>query len=146
MSRTQIFVSYDDVHDQDLRDLLEVQSKRPGSCFELTGCSHGGAISPAWTTSVRNRIRAADEMIVICGENTGDSPRAAAEMQIALEEGTPYFLLWGRRKQMCTKPEGAKRDDGIYSWTQDILESQIQATLRASHPPDVPESLKRRPS
>jgi hypothetical protein len=44
---------------------------------------------------------------------------------------------------MCTKPEGAKSTDAMYSWTRDILESQISATLRNSNPLEVPESCKR---
>ena len=91
----------------------------------------------------RNRIRAADEVVLICGEHTSDSPRMAAELRIALEESKPYLLLWGRREMMCTKPIGAKSTDAMYSWTRDVLESQMSATLRNSKPPEVPESCKR---
>ena len=47
-------------------------------------------------------------MIVICGEHTEASPGMSAEIRIAQEEKTPYFLLWGRRESLCTKPTGAK--------------------------------------
>jgi hypothetical protein len=67
----------------------------------------------------------------------------AAELRIAREEGKPYLLLWGRRELMCTKPEGAKPSDAMYSWTRDILESQLSATLRNAGPLEVPESCKR---
>jgi hypothetical protein len=49
---------------------------------------------------------------------------------MAQEEQTPYFLLWGRRERMCTKPLSAKRIEGMYSWTSEILQSQILLTLR----------------
>jgi hypothetical protein len=46
---------------------------------------------------------------------------------------------------MCTKPEGAKTTDAMYSWAKDILESQIGLTLRNSLPLAVPEALKHPP-
>jgi len=67
----------------------------------------------------------------------------AAELRIIHEEGKPYLLLWGRRERMCTKPEGAKSTDVMYSWTREILERQMNETLRISKPPVVPESCKR---
>jgi hypothetical protein len=139
----RIFVSFDGDHDADLHDLLHAQSMRPGSAFEFSGCSRGGAMTEAWTVSSRTQIRAAEEVVVICSENTNASPRVAAELRIVQEEGKPYLLLWGRRELMCTKPDGAKRTDAMYSWTPDILESQMSATLRNSKPLEVPESCKR---
>jgi hypothetical protein len=100
-------------------------------------------VTGAWTASARNRIRAVDEVLVICGEYTDASSRMAAELRIVQEEEKPYVLLWGRRERMCTKPEGAKSTDVMYSWTRDILERQITETLRNSKPPVVPESCKR---
>jgi hypothetical protein len=143
MSSIQIFVSYDGDHDTDLRDQLLSDSTRPGSRFEFSEHSRGGAVTGAWTASARNRIRAVDEVLVICGEYTDASSRMAAELRIVQEEEKPYVLLWGRRERMCTKPEGAKSTDVMYSWTRDILERQITETLRNSKPPVVPESCKR---
>ncbi len=143
MTRIRIFVSFDGDHDVDLHDRLRADSMRRGSAFEFSAHSQGGTISDTWTTTSRNRIRAADEVVVICGEHTNASPRVAAELRIAREEGKPYLLLWGRRELMCTKPEGAKPTDAMYSWTRDILENQIIATLRNSNPLVVPESCKR---
>ena len=66
------------------------------------------------------------------------------ELDITREEEKPYLLVWGRRDQMCTKPEGALPGDGMYSWTHDILESQMAATLRAATPRVIPDAYKRR--
>ena len=44
---------------------------------------------------------------------------------------------------MCTKPVGFKRDDGMYSWTWEILQNQIAATLRNARPLEIPERYKR---
>ncbi len=143
MSRIRIFISFDGDHDADLRDLLQEQCDRPGSMFEFAARSQGASLNESWNASSRSRIRAADEMVVICGEHTNASPRVAAELRIAQEEDKPYLLLWGRREMMCTKPVGAKNTDVMYSWTREILEGQMTTTLRNWKPREVPESAKR---
>ena len=72
--------------------------------------------------------------------------RVSAELRIAQEEQKPYFLLWGRREIMCTKPVGSKRDEGMYSWTWGILQNQIVTTLRQAEPLEIPENCKRQPA
>jgi hypothetical protein len=143
MPRIHIFVSYDSEHDRDLHDLLHAQSVRPGSAFQISPRAPGVSATETWTSSTRTRIRAADEVVVICGEHTDESLRVAMELGIAQEEDKPYFLLWGRRDRMCTKPDGARPTDAMYSWTRDILEGQMSATIRNSKPRKVPENCKR---
>ena len=143
MTLINVFVSYDGDHDTDLHEQIRAESNRQGSGFELSDRSRGGAMTDTWTASARTRIRAADEILVICGEYSDASSRMAAEIRIVHEEGKPYMLLWGRRERMCTKPAGAKPTDAMYSWTRDILERQMSETLRTSKPPVVPESCKR---
>lgn len=143
MKRIRIFVSFDREHDTDLGARLETEAKRTGSTFELCGHSHAGGVSEAWTESSRARIRAADGLIVICGEHTDASPHVATELRIAQEEGKPYMLLWGRREAMCKKPEGAKPADAMYSWTRPILESQVDMVVRGAKPFEVPDNCKR---
>jgi hypothetical protein len=143
MPRILIFVSFDGDHDSDLHDLLHAQSMTPGSPFEFSARSQGGAMTEAWTESSRTRIRAADEVVVICGEHTNASPQVAAELRIAQEEKRPYFLLWGRRGLMCTKPKTAKPADGMYSWTWEILPSQILSIHRAARSDERVAQLRR---
>lgn len=130
MSRVRIFVSYDVDHDARLFELLLAESKAPGSAFEVAGASEHLSASESWSDGVRHRIQAADQMIVICGEHTEASIGMSTELRIAREVHTPYFLLWGEREVMCTKPVGAKPSEGIYSWTRPILANQIAMTLR----------------
>jgi hypothetical protein len=80
---------------------------------------------------------------VICGEHTAASLSASAELRIAREEQKPYFLLWGRRESMCTKPAGARSTDCMYSWTWAILQSRIVMTLRKALPCKVSKDCKR---
>jgi hypothetical protein len=146
VSRIRVFLSFDGDHDGDLHDRLQTLATRPGSSFECSARSDGHSLNEAWNAASRTRIRAADEVVVICGEHTNASPRVAAELRIAQEEGKPYLLLWGRRECMCTKPEGAKPGDAMYSWAGDMLDTQISATLRNSRPREVAEALKRPPA
>jgi hypothetical protein len=130
VSKIQIFVSFDIEHDEELFKLLLAQSGTLGPGFEVLGSSERLTSRDVWSESVRRRIREADQMIVICGEHTESSARVSDELRIAREEQTPYFLLWGRREMMCTKPFGAKSDEGMYSWTRQILQDQITFTSR----------------
>ena len=146
MAKVRIFMSYDLENDEDLHDLLLEQSLRPSAGFEISARSDAGTTTDPWDESVRRRICEADEVIVICGEHTESSPRVSAELRIAQEEQKPYFLLWGRRESMCTKPVGSRRDEGMYSWTWEILQNQIVTTLRQAEPLEIPEHCKRRPA
>ena len=69
--------------------------------------------------------------------------RVFAELRIAQEEQKPYFLLWGRREIMCTKPTGAKSSEGMYSWTSQILQDQITLTTRKAHWKTTAGTMKR---
>ena len=143
MGNVRIFISFDLDHDQDLHDQLLEQSSRQASGFEISARSEARTMSDLGDEKLRRRICEADEVIVICGEHTASSMPMSAELRVAQEKQKPYFLLWGRRESMCTKPVGAKRDEGMYSWTWDILQSQIVTTLRNAQPLEIPEQYKR---
>ena len=143
MPNVRIFMSFDSDHDQDLHDLLLEQSRRQSSGFEISARSEAATMTDRWDEKVRRQISEVDEVIVICGEHTASSVRVNAELRIAQEEQKPYFLLWGRRERMCTKPTGSKRDDSMYSWTWEILQDQITTTLRKARPREVAERYKR---
>ena len=143
MTQTRIYVSFDRENDSDLNELLNAQSHRPGSTFEVMKSQRRKTAHPGWDLETRTRIQAADELLVICGEHTHNSMLVSLELAIAQEEDRPYMLLWGRRDKMCMKPDGARRLDSMYSWTREILESQISATIRDSKPLVVPENCKR---
>ena len=143
MPNVRVFMSFDPENDADLRDLLLEQSRRQCSGFEISARSEAVTMTDRWDESVRRQISGVDEVIVICGEHTASSVRVNAELRIAQEEQKPYFLLWGRRERMCTKPAGSKRDDSMYSWTWEILQDQIITTLRKARPREVAERYKR---
>ena len=123
--QVRVFVSYDREHDGDLHDLLVEQASKSTSGFEISARSRARAPTDLWDEALRREIREADEVIIICGEYTDCSERVGTELRIAREEERPYFLLWGRRELMCTKPATAKPAEGMFSWTWEILHSQI---------------------
>jgi hypothetical protein len=139
----RVFMSFDASHDDDLRAKLLGESVKAGSGFEILACSELADMTSSWSERARRRIGAADEVIVICGEHTEDSLQVALEIGIAQQEHKPYFLLWGRREVMCTKPAGAKADDGMYSWTADIIRDQLAATVRVHRSREEAERHKR---
>ncbi len=130
IDQVHVFVIFDVEHDRDLYELLHAQSNSSGCAFGVIGGSEGTSESEPWRENVRRQIREADQVIVICGEHTEASPHMHAELLIATDEKKPYFLLWGRRGIMCTKPSGAKPAEGMYSWTLQFLYDQIDFNLR----------------
>jgi hypothetical protein len=78
-----------------------------------------------WKTKARQRIKAVDVVAVICGQYTHTASVVAAELSIAQEESKPYFLLWGRKDETCTKPTSALSSDKIYEWTWANLKALI---------------------
>lgn len=136
---SRVFVSYDRAHDGDLRDRLLAEARGSG-VYAVAACSEPGH-SDGLDERVRERIAAADAVIVICGEYTDECSGVSNELRITHEEQKPHLLLWGRRASMCKKPAGAKPDDAIYGWTPDILRAQFQVLMRIKR--DVPEHLRR---
>ena len=128
MSQARVYISFDIDHDRELYERLLAQARESGFC--VSGESQFDSSHDRWTERARHRIREADEVIVICGEHSEASLGMSAEIRIAQEEKTPYFLLWGRRGAMCTKPIGAKSAEGMYNWTREILEDQVAIALR----------------
>lgn len=133
-NKVRIFASYDREHDEDLLDRLVEQASRATSAFEISGRSTTRGRRDYWDDRLRSSIQEVDQVIVICGEHTDASSRVGAELRIAQEEERPYVLLWGRRDPMCTKPATARPADSMYSWTPEILQSQILIHRRLSAP------------
>jgi hypothetical protein len=143
MTNVNIFVSYDLENDTDLFDLLLEQSANSSLGFEVSGRSEASTLKDPEGAGLRRRICEADQVIVICGEHTDASMGVFAELRIAQEEQKPYFLLWGRRESMCTKPTGAKATEGMYSWTSQIIQDQITLTTRNAHWETTASGMKR---
>jgi len=126
LSKTRVFVSFDYDNDSQLKAFLVGQAKHADSPFEIADHSIKQAITSGdWKANARTRIRRADIVCVICGQNTHTASGVSIELQIAQEEGCPYFLLWGYKDKQCTKPKAAKTSDKIYTWSWPNLKNLI---------------------
>ena len=126
MNRKLAFTSFDFDHDEDLRNLLVGQARNPDSPFAIEDWSVKEPLTGDWKQKVRSRIRGADVVIVICGQYTHTASGVAEELMIAREEDKPYFLLKGRKNDICTKPQTALKSDEIQEWTWENLRKCIE--------------------
>ena len=131
-ARIRIFVSFDLEHDRDLYALMLDEAALPNSGFEVSGHSEIRSAMDHSSEVARRGIEEADGVIFICGEHTEGALPMGNELRLAQEGQTPYLLLWGRREIMCTKPIGAKPAEGMYSWTSEIMKTQLEVMLRTS--------------
>lgn len=120
----RVFISFDYDNDVVLKDFLIGQAKLPGSPFLIADWSIKVA-SPSWRSEARRRIRAADLVIVICGNHTDTATGVAIELRIAQEEGIEYFLLNGYSDSTGRRPTSAKATDKIYKWNWDNLKTLV---------------------
>lgn len=123
MAKTRVFVSFDYDYDNDLKNALVGQARMDDSPFEIADWSIKEP-SRSWQSEARERIRRAQQVIVICGERTHLAKGVEIEVRIAQEERRPYFLLWGRPDKTCRQPPGTK-SDSMYRWTWDNLKTLI---------------------
>ena len=124
-TKKKAFVSYDFDHDEDAKIMLAEQAKLPDSPFEITDVSAKGPLTDDWCDKVRLQMGNIDVVIVLCGEHAFLAKGMAAELTIAQEKNTPYFLLMAYAHRTCTKPTSAMSSDKIYEWTWDNLKTLI---------------------
>ena len=117
---TRVFISFDYDHDQDLKNLLVGQAKNDSSPFFIEDWSIKSA-SRGWKSEARDRIRRADQVVVICGHYTHQATGVSAELEIARDEGRPYFLLQGRKSGSVRRPRGTWFWERIHPWTWDYV-------------------------
>lgn len=125
MAKVRVFTSFDFDNDEDLRNLLVGQSRHPDSPFELSNWSVNEPMTGNWKDKVRTRIRQVQLVLVLCGEWTHTANGVSVELEIAREEGKPYFLLAGRKDKTNRKPKSAYSTDKMYNWTWDNLRALV---------------------
>lgn len=85
----RVFISFDYDHDEALRNLLSGQSKNADTPFEMHDWSVKEPFAADWKAKVRAKIRAVDQVIILCGEHTDKAAGVGTELTIAREEGKP---------------------------------------------------------
>jgi len=119
------FISFDYDHDLDLKNLLVGQSRHPDTDFEIADFSIKEAIARDWKDKARTRIKGCDVVIVICGEYTHTATGVSVELEIAIDEKVPFFLLQGRANKLCMMPTSAPLGTQLYQWTWDNLKALV---------------------
>jgi len=125
MAKTRVFTSFDFDNDDDLRVMLLGQAANSDSPFEIADWSLKEPFTGDWVEKIRPRIRAVEQVAVICGHDTDKAVGVSAEIELAREEKKPYFLLGGRASGVNRKPAAALAADKIYDWTWDNLKKLI---------------------
>jgi len=113
---SRVFVSYDYDNDLDLKNLLVGQARHKSTPFSVQDWSVKYA-SRGWKSDARSRILRASQVIVICGRHTNQAVGVAAEVEIARETKTPYYLLQGRKSGPVRRPQGTRFWETVYPWT-----------------------------
>ena len=126
MDKKRAFISFDYDHDRLIKEYVVGQAKNPNSPFDIVDASVKKHMTGDWQEKVRNRIRRADLVVVMCGEYTHQAEGVATELKIAQEEDVDYFLLRGHKDRVCTKPTTARSDDDMHEWTWDNLRQLIE--------------------
>lgn len=122
--KVRVFISFDYDHDSTLKEFLVGQAKNEDSPFSISDWSIKDE-SDDWKDKARNRIKRVDQVIVICGKHTDSATGVNAEIKIAREETTPYFLLAGYSDGGNKKPTAALFTDTMHTWTWDNLKKLI---------------------
>ena len=122
--KVPVYISFDYDHDSDLKTLLVGQAANEDSPFNIADWSIKEPSSD-WKDKARERIKRAEQMIVLCGEYTDTATGINAEIAIARDEAKPYFLLAGRASGKNKRPTAALSTDKLYDWTWDNLKLLI---------------------
>lgn len=126
ISKTKVFISFDFDHDEVLKNLFVGQAEHEDTPFEITDISVKQALFGDWKTKALQKIKNAEQVVVICGEYTHTASGVSAEVKMAQDERKPYFLIKGRSNITCTKPTTAKPEDKIYTWTWDNVSKLLR--------------------
>ena len=114
-TKTRAFISYDFEHDEDKRFLLAEQSRLPDSPFEIADSSAREPLTGDSGDKTRSRMADIDMVIVLCGVEAFLAKGIAAELTIAQEKNTTYFLLEAYPDRNCTKPASAMSSESFTS-------------------------------
>ena len=117
---SRVFVSYDYDNDLDLKNLLVGQARNKDTPFSVEDWSVKYS-SRGWKSDARSRISRASQVIVICGHYTNKAVGVSAEIEIAREAGTRYYLLRGRKSGPVRRPQGTWFWETIHPWTWENL-------------------------
>lgn len=127
-NKKRVFISFDVDNDQDIKVLLAGQAELGESPFEFVDASVKGHLAGDWKGKVKRRLANVEVVIILCGEKTHTASGVAAELSIAKDIKTPYFLLSAYPNKNCMKPTSATAGDKLYEWTWPNLKLLINGS------------------
>jgi len=123
MNKKKVFISFDFDQDKALKDLLIGQSHNPECPFDVIDSSlKEAAPENGWEEKAGQRIRKADQVIVLLGPTTHRAPGVLKEVGLAREKGKKIVQLIGHKDGHYKRVPGAGR---LYRWTWDNLKKII---------------------
>lgn len=123
--KKRVFISFDVDNDKGTKEMLAGQADLKDSPFVFKDASVKEHLTGDWKEKVKRRLANVDVVIVLCGEKTHTASGVSAELEMAKETKTPYFLLAAYKDKSCTKPKSASTSDKLYNWTWDNLKLLI---------------------
>ncbi|HEY4061098.1 MAG TPA: TIR domain-containing protein [Puia sp.] len=119
MKRKKVYLCFDFDEDKALKDLLIGQSMNQETPFEVTDRSlKEAAPETGWEEKAKDRIRNADQVIVLVGPHTHRAPGVLKEVRIARELGKKIVQMIGYKEGKHKRVPGA---GVLYKWTWDNL-------------------------
>ena len=123
-SKKRIFISFA-IEDEEYRNFLVLQSKKPNSPFKFTDMSVKNPWSEnVWKNKCRTKIKKCDGMIVLISKNTWHSSGTRWEIKCAKEEKIQIVAMQIKKNNHGAKlPELGNSE--VISWTWSNLKSVI---------------------
>ncbi len=123
-NKKRIFISFS-IEDEEYRDFLVLQSRKPNSPFTFIDMSVKNPWSEnVWKNKCRSKIRKCDGMIVLISKNTWHSSGTRWEIKCAKEERVQVTGMQIKKNNHGAKlPELGNSE--VISWTWSNLKSVI---------------------
>lgn len=125
MAKKRVFISFDVDHDENIKILLAGQAKLADSPFDFIDASVKQHLMGDWKAKVKGRMANIDVVVVLCGQHMTSATGVSAEIEIARQTGTSYFLLSAYSDKTCNKPTSALPADKLYNWTWPNLKTLL---------------------
>lgn len=121
--KKRVFVSFDFDNDKILKDFIVGQAKLEDSPFEIIDWSlKEAAPEKTWEEKARQKIQAADIVIVMVGPNTYRAPGVLKEVRMAHELGKKVVQIIGYKDGNYTQVPKAGT---LYKWNWDNLKKLL---------------------
>jgi hypothetical protein len=119
MAAKKVYICFEYDKDRTLKELLIGQSRNQECPFEVVDRSlKEAAPEKDWEEKAKNKIKAADKVIVLLGSGTYKAPGVLKEIEIARGLGKQVIQLIGHKDHKYKRVPGG---GVLYRWTWDNL-------------------------